>query len=105
MNDLPSVINVDFDKTLTDPEADEWKPAFQCEPWPDMITGVRNAYESGSRIIIWTARQWYEAPEVAGWLTANKVPYHGINMGKGGSEIYIDDKSCKPEEFLKMIND
>jgi len=31
-NELPEVINVDFDKTLTDPDECEWSEAHKREP-------------------------------------------------------------------------
>lgn len=103
MSELPNVINVDFDRTLTMPEGDEWQPANECEPYGEMVGAIRNAYFNGSQVIVWTARQWNEAPKVAGWLTAHEVPYHGLKCGKGGSECYVDDKAMTPDEFMKLI--
>ena len=94
------LIGVDFDKTLTDPKQDEWRPAFQQEPNEEMVEKVQECYISGQKIVIWTARQWNEAPQVAGWLTAHEVPYHGLQCGKGGADKYVDDKTVRPEEFL-----
>jgi hydroxymethylpyrimidine pyrophosphatase-like HAD family hydrolase len=96
----PELIAVDFDKTLTDPDQDEWKPAFQQEPRQEMIDKVVDTYEKGIKIIIWTARQWSEAAQVKGWLTAHEVPHHGLMCGKGGADQYVDDKAIQPEEFL-----
>lgn len=93
------LIGVDFDKTLTDPDQDEWAEAYQQEPNEEMIEAVREAYFDGKKIVIWTARQWEEASQVAGWLTAHDVPYHGIKCGKGGAEKYVDDKTVSPDEF------
>jgi len=94
------LVAVDFDKTLTDPDQDEWAEAYDQEPNEDVIEAVREAYFDGKKIIIWTARQWPEAPQIAGWLTAHEVPYHGLRCGKGGAEKYVDDKSVSPEEFV-----
>lgn len=102
-DELPKVINVDFDKTLTDPDECEWSEAHKREPNREMVDAVRQAYISGCQVIVWTARQWYEAPQVAGWLTAHEIPYHGLRCGKGGSECYVDDKAMTPEEFLEMV--
>jgi hydroxymethylpyrimidine pyrophosphatase-like HAD family hydrolase len=99
------VVCVDFDKTLTDPDQDEWRPAFEQEPRPEVIEAVQEAYKSGKKIIIWTARQWNEAPEVAGWLTAHEVPHHGVQCGKGGAEKYVDDKAISPEKFIREQSD
>lgn len=100
----PDLIGVDFDKTLTDPDQDEWRPAFKQEPRPEMIEEVVEAYKSGHKIIIWTARQWNEAPQVKGWLTAHEVPHHGLMCGKGGADKYVDDKCVRPEEFIDEVS-
>ena len=94
------LVCVDFDKTLTDPDQDECRPAFEQEPNPEVIEAVQEAYTSGKKVVIWTARQWYEASEVAGWLTAHEVPYHGLRCEKGGAEKYVDDKAISPTEFV-----
>jgi hypothetical protein len=93
------LLAVDFDKTLTDPEAGEWNPADEQNPNPEVIEAVRGAYFDGAKVVIWTARQWSEAPKIAGWLTAHEVPYHGLRCGKGGADKYVDDKTVSPEEF------
>lgn len=93
------LVGVDFDKTLTEPEQDEWRPAFEQDPRQDVIEAVEEAYKNGKKVIIWTARQWTEAPQVAGWLTAHEVPHHGLKCEKGGADLYVDDKAITPEEF------
>lgn len=93
------LIGVDFDNTLTDPDQDEWAEAYDREPNWDVIKAVQHAYQSGDRIIIWTARKWNEAPQVAGWLHAHEVPFHGLRCCKGGADKYIEDKAVLPEDF------
>jgi hypothetical protein len=97
---MTQLICVDFYRTLTDPSEDEWRPAFEQKPNEEMIEKVHQSYISGNKIVIWTARKWKEAPQVAGWLTAHEVPFHGLRCGKGGADRYIDDKAERPEEFL-----
>jgi hypothetical protein len=96
-------LGVDFDNTLTDPGQDEWKPAFEQEPNEEMIAAVNESYKNGNRIIIWTARQWNEAPQIAGWLTGHEVMFHGLMCGKGGADEYIDDKATTPTEFIENV--
>lgn len=103
MADKP-LIAIDFDKTLTDPDQDEWASAFEQEPNEPVIEAAREAYFDGNHIVIWTARQWTEASEIAGWLTAHEVPYHGIQCGKGGADKYVDDKAISPKEFIANGN-
>ena len=89
------VYNVDFDGVINKPNAD------YSENLPDLrvINKVQNLYSSGNIIIIWTARWWDQANWLVGWLITNKVPFHGIMMGKGGSDFYVDDKGLSLEKF------
>jgi len=89
------VFNIDFDGTLTTGE-------YNDNPGPDeeIIKKIKKLYMNGHLIIIWTARWWNEAPFLVSWLIKNCVPYHGIMMGKGGSDYYIDDKSITLKQFL-----
>ena len=66
------LVAVDFDKTLTDPDQDEWGDAFDQEPNSDVIEAVREEYFDGKKVIIWTARQWSEAAQIAGCLQLTK---------------------------------
>jgi hypothetical protein len=89
------VYNIDFDGTLTDGQ-------YIPEPIPiqSVIDQVEWLYMTGNIIIIWTARQWNEAPFLVGWLTKFSVPFHGIMMGKGGSDVYLDDKMISIKDFM-----
>jgi uncharacterized HAD superfamily protein len=88
---------VDVDGTLTNGE-----PFWEGEPTPneDVIQKVIEKYQQGNIIIIWTARQWEHAPETIGWLAKHGIPFHGIQMSKGGADAYIDDKAIMLEDFL-----
>jgi len=93
------VFCIDFDHTLTaDP-----KGTYPEDPEPEfnMIKAINRIYRQGNIIIIWTARQWNNAPFLISWLTRYSVPYHGIRMEKGGSDVYLDDKMVSIDEFLK----
>jgi len=96
----PRSISIDFDKTLTQPTSDEWGPAFTRQPNEEMIERVQEAYFNGNRIVVWTARQWNEASQIAGWLTAHDVPFHGLMCGKGSADEYVDDKATTPDKFI-----
>lgn len=96
-NGKHEVYNIDLDGTLTNGE-----PFWGGVPVTVNETvkeAVRTAYKNGNIIIVWTARQWEFAPETVGWLIANRIPFHGIYMGKGGADYYIDDKSVLPDKF------
>lgn len=80
----------DLDGTLTNGE-------YFWEQIPTVNEKMRqkliDLYHAGNIIIIWTARQWDMAPETVGWLITNSIPFHGIQMAKGGADVYIDDKA------------
>jgi len=103
--DRGDLLGVDFDGTLTDPDQDEWRPAEECEPNEQVIDLVREAYFNGARVIVWTARQWPEAPQIAGWLDIHEVPYHGLRCGKGGADLYVDDKTVPPPSAAQVAQD
>jgi hypothetical protein len=84
------VIAIDLDGTLTNGE-----PFWLEQPTPNLkqVEKLRDLYRSGNIVIIWTARQWECAPETVGWLIANRIPFHGLMMAKGGADVYVDDKA------------
>lgn len=90
------VYNIDFDGTLTTGEYTE-NPG----PNKDMIQKVQDLYYTGDIIIIWSARWWESVNFMVAWLIRNNVPFHGIMMGKGGSDIYVDDKAINDKVFLE----
>jgi hypothetical protein len=92
-------INVDFDKTLTTGEGPNyWQEEAMEHPDEDMVQWVNDKYHEGHIIIVWTARPWSQAPEVAAFLTRWGVEFNGIRCDKGGADIYIDDKAINTEE-------
>ncbi|MDQ2052895.1 capsular biosynthesis protein [Natronolimnohabitans sp. A-GB9] len=93
-------LNVDFDHTITDRTTDEYLPPCEQEPNTDLIEKLHDAYYDGKTIIVWTARPWSDASQVAGMLTLWDVPFHGLMMAKGGSDCYVDDKAMRPYEFV-----
>jgi len=104
---LPTVLHVDFDKTITqvmeDPDFDPYcKDELHDVPVDSkMQSRLRSLTEQGHTIIVWTARPWSHAASVAGYLTRHHVPFEGLKMNKGGGGVYVDDKAYRPEEFLQ----
>lgn len=93
------LIAVDFDGTLTQGKAKYWEGEVE-EPREDMVEWLREQYYSGANIMVWTARPWSQASTIAARLCEWEVPYHGIRCEKGGSGVYVDDKTVRPEEVL-----
>lgn len=97
-NNNRKVINIDLDGVLT-LSGQFWND--NIEPNYENIAKVKQLYKGGNIIIIWTARQWGYAPLTVGWLTTHGIPFHGIQMGKGGSDYYIDDKMTTFDKLIK----
>ncbi len=93
-------LNIDFDHTITEASSDEYLPPHQQTPNRELIEKMWDAYYDGKTIIVWTARPWRDAGELAGVLTMWDVPFHGVMMAKGGSDKYVDDKAVRPDEFI-----
>lgn len=100
MVDMKSnLIAVDFDKTLTTGEGTPyWEDDWEDVADGDMIEWVNDRYKEGNHIVIWTARPWNVAHQVASFLEKHEVRYHGIRCNKGGADLYVDDKTKRPEE-------
>jgi len=94
-----SLINVDFDNTLTTGDCRYWAGEYP-EVDEAVAQATREAYYDGAHVIVWTARPWSEASAVAGWLTRWEIPYHGIRAEKGSADLYVDDKSVRPKEMV-----
>lgn len=94
-NKKRKVYNIDFDGTLT--IGDSYKI---LTPDKEIIKQVNELYFSGHIIIIWSARLWSDASKIVAWLIQNEVPFHGIMLGKGGSDYYVDDKNIHIDNFL-----
>lgn len=95
-NEKRKVYNIDFDGVLTTSESYEI-----LTPNNAVINQVRKIYFEGHIIIIWSARLWENASLIAAWLIQNNVPFHGIMLGKGGTDYYIDDKNVTLTDFIK----
>ncbi len=94
--------NIDFDNTLTQGDCIYWEDE---RPQPDeaVCEAVREKYYDYHIIIVWTARPWSEANQIAAHLTEWEVPYHGIRCAKGSATQYVDDKAIRPDELVDDV--
>lgn len=94
------LIAFDLDDTLCKGRFWEKDP----EPIQEMIDLLWKLYANGAHIIIFTARQIKYMPITYAWLDKHEVPYHGLMMNrKPGADLYIDDKSIRPEELIEFF--
>lgn len=92
------VICCDLDGTLTlETEGHDYA---NRTPTVAMILKVQQFYRDGHRIILYSARLKCDRKVTIEWLKKYHVPYHKLVLGKPKADLYIDDKSKRPEEVL-----
>ena len=96
------IIYVDIDETICEsPESRDYSLAV---PLRDRIEKINKLYESGNKIIYWTARgtgsgiDWREVTEkqFSNW----GVKYHDLRFGKPIYDLFIDDKNINSNEYF-----
>ena len=95
-NENRKVYNIDFDGTLTDGSSYE-----NLVPNKEMVSKIKELYFAGHIVIVWSARLWSDASTIAAWLILHEIGFHGLMLGKGGSDCYVDDKAINDKDFLK----
>ena len=86
-------------------------------PYPEMLDKLKEYKNSGARIILYTSRNMnsyngnmglinkYTAATLNKWLEKWQIPYDEIVFGKvwpGHKGFYVDDRTVRPDEFLKL---
>ena len=89
-------------------------------PFSDMLDKLRYYKENGARIILYTSRNMnsysgniglinkYTAAVLTEWLKKWDITYDEIVSGKvwpGHKGFYVDDRTIRPDEFLKYSLD
>ena len=89
-------------------------------PYKEMVDRIREYKEQGAKIILYTSRNMntYKgniglinantAKIVLEWLEKWDIPYDEIIYGKpwpGHNGYYVDDRTVRPDEFLKRTPD
>ncbi len=98
MSERQRVLCVDFDNTITQGNVQYWSGEMP-KPDHETVEAVRQAYYEGWSIIVWTARPWDQAGQIATHLLDWNVPYHGIRCNKGSGTTYVDDKMMSIADF------
>ena len=106
----PEIIAVDFDSTLS------LGGAFPGvgEPNEPLFAILRKMQEQGSKIILWTCRGDESLKAAVEFMKANNLPpdavnenilhLRGLGEAKVYADIYIDDRACLPESFIKQFS-
>jgi len=99
----------DLDGTICNTEysIDKWD-YIESTPRLDVIKRINELYDRGEHIVIFTARgsiikkNWEELTKKQ--LEEWGVKYHELRFGKPGGEVYVDDRTISPEEFIEKWN-
>lgn len=85
-------------------------------PYPGMVEKIRKYKEQGAKIILFTSRNMnsyngnlglinkHTARILSEWLEKWDIPYDEIFYGKlwpGHKGFYVDDRTVRPDEFMK----
>ncbi len=78
-------------------------------PFKEMIKKINRLYDEGHVIKMFTARGMASKKDFKE-LTRKQLIEWGVNfhmliMGKPSADLYIDDKSMSPEEFIYTVGD
>ena len=89
-------------------------------PFPEIVEKMKYYKENGARIILYTSRSMntyngnlglinkHTAAILSAWLEKWSIPYDEIVYGKvwpGHKGFYVDDRTIRPDEFLKHSPD
>lgn len=109
-------IVIDVDGTLCEEKCSQTLYS-ELEPKIEIIELLREYKKQGFYIIIYSSRQMRTynnnigkittetVPVLLDWLKKYDVPYDELYVGKpwcGFDGFYVDDKTIRPSEFLKM---
>lgn len=89
-------------------------------PYREVVERIRYYKDEGARIVLYTSRNMNSyngniglinkntAPILTEWLKKWDIPYDEIVYGKiwpGNKGFYVDDRTIRPDEFLKYYVD
>jgi dTDP-glucose 4,6-dehydratase len=91
----------DIDGTICSITNGDYEEAY---PFLDRISHLRQLYEAGNTILLFTARgsttgiDWEATTRKQ--LETWGVPFHQLRFGKPYADIFIDDKGTNSEDYL-----
>ena len=109
----------DIDGTLCPIKTKE-EEYIDLVPFPEMLAKLREYKEGGAKIVLFTSRNMNSyngniglinantAKVLLQWLDKWDIPYDEIIYGKpwpGHHGFYVDDRTIRPDEFLKYSVD
>lgn len=109
----------DIDGTLC-PKKSSGQSYDEMTPYSEMVSRLREYREAGFYVILSTSRNMNTfdgniglinantAKLLFGWLDRHNIPYDELHVGKpwpGRAGFYVDDRTIRPDEFLKLSYD
>lgn len=85
-------------------------------PYPDMVEKIKEYKKNGAKIVFYTSRNMntfdsnigkinvHTGKIIFAWLDKWQIPYDEVVFGKvwpGHNGFYVDDRTIRPDEFLK----
>jgi histidinol phosphatase-like enzyme len=96
------VIFVDIDETICN-TPDNPRQYDKAEPIIENIEKINSLFDSGNRIVYWTARgsrsgiDWYDLTKRQ--LDSWGAKYHELRCDKPYYDLFVEDKSIRVEEL------
>lgn len=98
------VVAVDLDGTLC-PEGPAHERPYQPH-FEETRELVNRAYDSGYRVVLFTARNWTDQRMTEDWLAAHGVRVHQVVCGKIPYAFLLDDRAgSRPEELRRFLTE
>ena len=109
----------DIDGTLC-PIKKKEEEYIDLVPFPEMVEKLKEYHDGGAKIVLFTSRNMNSyngnlgminantAKVLLQWLDKWAIPYDEIIYGKpwpGHKGFYVDDRTVRPDEFLKYSVD
>lgn len=94
------ILCFDIDGTLSELEIKDGI-LTKAKPNKKMVDILRDRYNKGNYIILYTGRPFYKKEDTVEWLKINNIPYHEIQFDKPKAHIYIDDSTVPAKEYIK----
>ena len=111
----PLTFIIDVDGTLC-PIKHREERYEELVPYTAMVDQIRHYHDAGAKIVLFTSRNMnsyggnlglinkHTAKTMLDWLEQWQIPYDEILFGKpwpGHNGFYVDDRTIRPEEFLR----
>lgn len=92
---------IDLDGTITMEELGHSVKNYKCRtPRPYVVAKIRELYNAGHKIIIYTSRYKVDFEVTTEWLVKNHVMYHELVFEKVSADVYVDSRNIKPEVLI-----